>query len=186
MIKNYLLFGFLAIFLLTSCQDDVTTEEGEEVGSGTPANSGQTTTQPKTPAAYPVIGGENGVISEQTSKVLRIMTTNFWITEAYVKIRDKEAHSLNKGKWFKFEMDGRYTSGRWLESTGNGTWTYDPQNLLIHLDDQNDEEDQEYKVQISSDEQIQIWVGTERFEISGVQRKMVNYPQLISELQDVN
>lgn len=184
MIKNCLLLGFLTLILFSSCQDDPAQEGPEE--TGTPANSGVTSNQEETQAAYPVIGGENGVISEQTRNVLRILSTNFWMTEAYVKIRDKEANELNRGKWFKFEKDGRYTSGRWLESTGGGNWTFDPQNLLIHLDAQNDEEDQEYKVQISSDEQIMIWVGTERYAISGVQRKMVNYPQLVAEFAPGN
>ncbi|MEM1217380.1 MAG: hypothetical protein AAGH79_00635, partial [Bacteroidota bacterium] len=174
----------VALLALPGCQDESQANQGGEGETPTQqesvvnaGNAGSTE-----PAAYPVIGGENGVISEQTSNVLRILSTNFWITEAYVKIREPEAHSANRGIWYKFEKDGRYTSGRWLESSGSGTWTFDPQNLLLHIDSPNDEEDQEYKMQISSDEQIMIWIGTERYAISGVQRKMVNYTDLIDDL----
>ncbi|MEO1712529.1 MAG: hypothetical protein AAFU60_04255 [Bacteroidota bacterium] len=184
MIKRSLLWAFVALLTLPGCQDESGATGSEE--QGTPAAQENTTTPRNTgsaeTAAYPVIGGENGVISEQTSKVLRILSTNFWITEAYVKIREPEAHAANRGIWYKFEKDGRFTSGRWLESTGTGTWTYDPQNLLLHIDSTNDEEDQEYKMQISSDEQIMIWIGTERYAISGVQRKMVNNTDLIADL----
>ena len=166
-----IVFFALLLFSFAACQDDAAN------GTGT-----EETNEPETVATLsgdPVVGD---VVSPQTQQVLDILTNNYWLMEVYVKIKDKEASLANRGRWWSFNPDGTFTSGRWMNETSSGTWTFDPQALALHLDNKKDDEDSEFTLKISHDGSVMIWIGTERYNQSMVQAKMGNYMELPANL----
>jgi hypothetical protein len=168
-------FFLLLIGALFACKNDPPAETGAEETSATE-------TRPITPPEGGPIAGPNKKPSMQTEKLLGYLTAGYWYVEAFIKINDPEANAANRGRWYQFAADGTFSSGRYKTAGAGGVWTYDPQNALIFLDAQNDEEDSEWKLQLASDGSIMIWVGTKRFEQNSIQVKLENYVELMSEL----
>jgi hypothetical protein len=77
-----------------------------------------------------------------------ILTINYWVFEKYYH-PDKVQKNLGKGRWFKFEKDGSFVSGRWKDQTASGTWiTYAADGkIFIRLDSTIDREDAEFEIQ---------------------------------------
>lgn len=128
----------------------------------------------------PLIGG--GLASPQTERIMRVLCTHHWVFEAYVKINDRESALDNIGRWYKFSPDGTFTEGRLKKTTGKGVWGYDPQSGKLVLDGEAEFKDGEFTLKISSDEQVMIWVGTERFAQNSIQIKLFNFIDLPEEM----
>jgi hypothetical protein len=168
---------FLA-FLMTAlfaCQADPE-NGGENGGNDQPKQE-----QQEVPG-NPVADSKDGVVSPQTQRLINALSTGYWAMEVYVKIQDRPADAANRGKWFNFNPDGTYTSGRWDKETGKGVWEYTAQEAKIWLDPEGeDEPNMEFTLKMSSDESIMIWVGTERYNQNNIQIKMGNYLDLPSK-----
>ncbi|MCB0522159.1 MAG: hypothetical protein H6577_14115 [Lewinellaceae bacterium] len=111
----------------------------------------------------------------QESRVVRVLTTNYWIVTALIKINDKPANRQNQGAWFKFHPDGSYEYGYFENKIGTGAWTFDGKSAILSMDSALLGDDREWSIKIGSDEDIMIWVGTERYLTTGTQARLQNY-----------
>lgn len=96
------------------------------------------------------------------SKYANILVVDYWVFEKYYH-PEKPKKALGKGRWFKFEKDGSFVSGRWEDQTASGSWRLytreDKQYIL--LDSTNNAEDAEFEIQaINGEGDIMAWVGT--------------------------
>jgi len=153
---KHLLILTLVIPLFLSCNNGETggSQEGKAKVNITPPN-------PKTPLQ---------------TRAIRVFTTNYWIVNMYVKIKQPKLNRVNQGRWYKFNKDGTFEVGKFTKTISKGGWRffYRGEDAVIALDAENPEEDGEWKVKIASDESIMIWVGTEQFGTNSVQQRLEN------------
>ncbi len=95
-----------------------------------------------------------------------------WEYTFTMKIRDKEAHKKNEGRWIKFAGDGTFVSGRWDKQLNKGTWSVSEDDLLsIDYEDHHDQIDRVWKTQgVGGD--VVIWNGTKANNATGTSMKM--------------
>ncbi len=111
----------------------------------------------------------------QQSRVVRVLTSNYWVVKALVKMSDPAANGQNQGAWFKFKEDGSYDYGYFENKIGSGAWTFDGQKALILLDSELLGDDREWSIKIGNTEDVMVWVGTSRFATTDVQTKLENF-----------
>lgn len=169
-------FFFLLAGFLAGCKSEPT----EPAGSGEEASVTQT--RPITPPEGGPVVGDDKKPSMQTERLLGFLTTGYWYVEAYVKINDRESALANRGRWFQFNSDGTFSSGRYKGISARGRWTYDPQTALIFIDSEKNDQDGEWKIQMGNSGTVMILVGTERFGQNSIQMKLENYIELMAEL----
>lgn len=158
--KNFTYFFFICFVVFSGCTNEKPAENTEE-STEQPTNSlVATPPNPTTP---------------QESRIIRVLTTNYWIINAYVKIGDKEANRANQGKWYQFKDDGTYIVGQFSDTIGEGVWSFGYTELAgqIRLKSKNKEESL-WNIQIGNDESIMIWVGTEEFMTTNIQMRLEN------------
>ena len=111
-----------------------------------------TTKQSYTPKPVPVAD----------NNLSRLLLTDYWvISKYYHPVPTKMA--LGQGRWFKFEKDGTFVSGRWAEQTAKGVWQlYELEGKdFILLNSSNDAEDAEFEIQkIRGSGDAMAWIGT--------------------------
>lgn len=110
----------------------------------------------------------------QETRVIRALTTNYWIIWALVKIKDPAANLENQGAWFKFNPDGSYEYGYFDKKIGRGAWSFDGQKALLHLDSELLGDDREWSIKIGNTEDVMVWVGTNRYATANIQTKLQN------------
>jgi hypothetical protein len=179
--KTRLLFFLSVVLFFFACQND-TTEGGGEQQNGQNQVINEEAPPSEAPGSFPVVGGQ---VSDQTKRFITALSRGYWVTEVYVKGKDRQANIDNKGVWYKFDPEGTYVTGRWVEQTGTGSWTYDPQAAKVHLEAEDKSKNAEYSIKISSDETIMIWIGTERYQQNNLQRKMAIYYDLPQSMKDL-
>lgn len=111
----------------------------------------------------------------QESRVIRVLTSNYWAVWALVKMGDPAANPQNQGAWFKFKEDGTYDYGYFENKIGSGAWSFDGQKATLLLDSEVLGDDREWSIKIGSDEDVMIWVGTNRYATNNIQAKLQNY-----------
>ncbi len=214
-IMRYLLSAFLFVCLISSCVNKAQDDPNETTAppSQMPAIEGITTTTTVIDelTGQPVLGskpikslstaiGENPLKIEdpippklvapnpqtaQEQRVVRVLTTEYWSVWALVRIKDVPANRINQGAWFKFETDGTYKYGFWDETISTGTWTFDGTNALLNLDSKLKGDDREWRIQMGSDEDVMVWIGTEKYNTPDIQLKLMrffNIPKTRAEL----
>ena len=101
-------------------------------------------------------------IPVEDNRLSRLLLTDYWvISKYYHPISTKMA--LGKGRWFKFEKDGTFVSGRWAEQTARGVWQLYRQEEkdFILLNSSIDAEDAEFEIQkIRGSGDAMAWIGT--------------------------
>lgn len=110
----------------------------------------------------------------QQERIVKVLTSNYWIVQALVRIRDKPASRSNPGAWFKFNPDGSYEYGYMKEKIGVGAWKLDGTKATVHLDAPLVGDDREWAIQIAKTEDVMVWVGTERYTTTGTTLKLLN------------
>jgi hypothetical protein len=110
----------------------------------------------------------------QQQRIVKVLTANYWVVQGLVRIRDKEASRSNPGAWFKFNPDGSYEYGYMQNKIGIGAWNIDGQKGSLHLDAPLVGDDREWTLQIAKTEDVMVWVGTERYNTTGTNLKLLN------------
>lgn len=116
--------------------------------------------------------------TEQEQKVVRVLTTNNWVVQTLIRVNDKPANVQNQGAWFKFKPDGTYDYGFFTEKIGSGAWSFDGQNALLNIDSELLGDDREWEIKMSKEEDLMIWVGTEKYHTNDTQMRLYNFIQI--------
>lgn len=111
----------------------------------------------------------------QESRVVRVLTKNYWVVWGLLRINNKAATRTNQGAWFKFNEDGSYDYGFMEKKIGSGGWSFDGQKARIYLDSELYGDDREWKVLINSEEDQMVWVGTPEMHTTAIQMKLQNF-----------
>ncbi len=110
----------------------------------------------------------------QQERIVKVLTSNYWVVQGLVRIRDKEASRTNPGAWFKFMPDGSYEYGYMQNKIGTGAWSIDGLQATVNLDSPLYGDDREWKMQIAKTEDVMVWVGTERYNTTAINLKLLN------------
>lgn len=167
-----ILLAFVLIW--SACQNDPAPESNGTGDGITPTPIEKPATQASAPS--------EAQISEQTQRIVQALTTDYWYIEGWVQMNAPEASVQNRGRWFQFNTDGTYTSGRYNKTTGKGTWKYTPSLATIHMEADNFNETGEFTIKMATNNEVMIWVGTERYNQTGTQCKLERYVALMDAL----
>lgn len=117
--------------------------------------------------------------SPQQERIIRVLTKDYWIVWVLSKIGHKELNRVNQGAWFKFNPDGTYKYGDFEKTISSGAWTWDYKDKkgVLLLDSELLGDDREWTFLMGSDEDVMIWVGTERYHTTDIQCKLQNLIQ---------
>lgn len=126
----------------------------------------------------PIIGKPGSAISTQTSELIDALAVDIWEIAAYLRmalpVEERLAlNEKNQGRWFTIAKDGTFKTGKFEEETGKGKWYYDPMGPSLYFDHDTDQ-DEEYTIKMNSERTVMIWIGTKRFDASGIQAKVEN------------
>ncbi len=166
---------FISLLLSSSCKENKPTDK-ETLPN-------QTQEQKPSEEVIGVVPYEGGIISEQTQNFVEGLTTGYWYIAGYVSIKDPEnAPKENRGRWFQFTADGHLKAGKWKDERTTGTWTYHPSIAVLTLRTEEPSFQGEYKIRMTKDKAIMLWIGTERFNQTDIQAKLENYLQLMDTL----
>ena len=114
----------------------------------------------------------------QEQRVVQVLTSNHWVVQTLIRINEKSANVQNQGAWFQFRPDGTYDYGFFTKKIGSGAWSFDGQNALLHLDSELLGDDREWSIKIGKEEDLMIWVGTERYTTTDIQMRLYNFIQI--------
>ena len=156
--KNYwiiLLLGFTS--LIWACKGDsaASNDSALETPSGTIAS-----------AAQPV----------DNSREAQLLTKDFWVFEFYVVPGNQQESQANRGRWFDFQPDGKFSAGHWEEQTANGVWRLDRREgkIFLILDADFDPYDAEWQIEPNGPGDAMSWVGTKNYERSNHMIKVIS------------
>lgn len=118
-------------------------------------------------------------VSPQQKRIVRVLTKDYWIVWALHKIGHKGLNHINQGAWFKFNPDGSYQYGQFEKTIGNGAWSwrYEGDKAILLLDSDKVGDDREWSFLLGSDEDVMVWVGTDRYHTTDTQCKLQNLIQ---------
>ena len=107
-----------------------------------------------------------------------MLVKGYWVIDAFIMTGDSTAQDRNRGRWFRFQPDGTFKSGRYGETSTRGSWFWENRNQTITIDADRDEEDSEYRLRKVPSDNILFFVGTPTYDQTNVQGKMVHFNQL--------
>lgn len=110
----------------------------------------------------------------QEERIVKVLTSNYWVVQALVRINDKEASRTNPGAWFKLMTDGSYEYGYMQNKIGTGAWSLDGKRGTVLLDSPLYGDDREWKMQIAKTEDVMVWIGTDRYNTTSINMKLLN------------
>ena len=103
------------------------------------------------------------------------LVKDYWVFEFYV-IKDViDVRFRNIGRWFKFDLDGTFRTGRWDEETGVGSWKFEYRvdKPYIVLDSNIKGMDEIFQIQaLNSPEDAFALTGTTK-NADGIHIKMI-------------
>jgi hypothetical protein len=109
----------------------------------------------------------------QGQRIVNALTQDYWVIWALSRIGYK-ANRPHQGTWFKFHPDGSYEYGHFSQTIGKGAWSwrYEGEKAYLLLDSELLGDDREWSFLMGSDEEVMIWVGTERYHTNDIQCKL--------------
>lgn len=113
--------------------------------------------------------------TDQVARVIRVLVKDYWVVQTLVRINDALANNQNQGAWFDFKPDGSYDYGFFQKKIGTGAWRFDGQTANLLLDSPLEGDDREWNIKMGKDEDLMIWVGTERFHTNDIQLRLYNF-----------
>jgi hypothetical protein len=142
MLRNLLLAGMLIAGLAACKNDNTTGNQNAVTAQGTSGYQGG----PGSVVGPPMMPPQNAVTAR--------LTKDYWVFEYYIAGGDRTASRANMGRWYKFNADGTFESGRWDDQVwGSGNWYYMQKEGkdVLRLDSNVDAEDAEWELQGSND-----------------------------------
>jgi len=111
--------------------------------------------------------------SAQSKRIVHALTQNYWVIWGLSRIGQK-ANRPHQGTWFKFSPDGNYEYGHFSQPIGKGAWSweYRGEKAYLLLDSELLGDDREWSFLLGRDEDVMIWVGTERYHTNDIQCKL--------------
>lgn len=160
------LYVLMICGLCFACQSD--NQAGDAGASQTPAAESGYTPGPGSVVGPPQLPPQNPT----TAKLMK----DYWVFEFYVVPGDRAASRAGQGRWYKFNPDGTFESGRWDdEKWGSGNWYYQERDgkRYLRLDSSVDAEDAEWDLQ-GATEDAMSWSGTATYDQGGIILKALN------------
>jgi len=148
----------------SACKHDAPEQAGEmpaTVATTTPAGE-----PGKTGGSY-----ASPVLPDQNNPRIQLLLRTFWVAEYWVNHADNSQNKPNKGRWWRFNPDGTFTTGQWEQTFSNGSWVVfrDGEKELLHLDAADDNLDMEFELQaISQLQDYMSWVGTKTYKMNSI------------------
>lgn len=108
---------------------------------------------------------------------VQLLLSTYWVAEFWVNHADASTNKINAGRWWKFEPDGTFTTGRWEEVLAEGSWVVYPDEKykLLHLDANINRLDMEFEMQnMSYERDIMSWAGTGLYDMSRIAVKAIS------------
>lgn len=106
--KNlHFLLGLSLTLILFSCKPDPKTGSTTTASEDKPVNV-EAWAEPAVPA--------------ESNRETALLTKDYWVFEYYVIPGNPEQSMLNRGIWYKLDMNGTFEYGHWEEYLGKGTW----------------------------------------------------------------
>lgn len=173
---KYLSFFALTIALLfTSCKPDPATDNGQTQTQ----SSTQTSTQPNPADAADQNNGHvaEAVLPDMSSNTVNLLLSTFWVAERWVNHADNTQNKPNMGRWWRFNADGTFVTGKWEETLSHGSWViyFDQEKELLHLDAANDALNMEFEIQqIVRSGEYMSWVGTTTYKMNRIAVKAIS------------
>jgi len=111
--------------------------------------------------------------SVQSQRIVHSLTQDYWVIWGLSRIGTK-SNRPHQGTWFKFSPDGTYEYGHFSQHIAKGAWSweYRKDKAYMLLDSELLGDDREWSFLIGSDEDVMIWVGTERYHTNDIQCKL--------------
>lgn len=175
--KNIFYF-FLLCFVIACANEPKSVETPKVVESAkeTPEAAATTETIGETPTLGTKFKPKNAPGMTEPKNVI---ANGIWVIEGYIAIGEDNAQKNNQGRWFNFTTEGSYERGRFGEKNGSGKWTYDEKANLLTLEDSDASQNMQFNANITPSGETIIIIGTNRYNQTHIQGKMVvqeNYP----------
>ncbi len=121
----------------------------------------------------------------QESRVVRVLTKNYWVVWGLLRINDREANRYNQGTWFKLNEDGTYEYGFLEKKIGSGAWIFDGHNARLRLDSEIFGDDRDWRIMINNEENQMVWSGVPDKYTTDIQFKLENFLFIPKSRQDI-
>jgi len=162
------------LFLWTACQNSPTTPAATQTTT-TPA--AKEVAAPKPIAPNTPLPNISDIQQTQplTVYMQKKMAEKIWHYKTAVVINNPEKSKYYNGKWVKFNPDNTLMSGFYEEAGSPGRWVYDEgKDILTVMEGGERPSYTQWKVKFSENtNDVQIWVGTTRFQNNSTQIKMI-------------
>ncbi len=136
---------------------------------------------PKEPVVNPYLTPVPGTFAEPTpqapSRMVTLLTKNYWVIEHYIHAQQFEPGKSNSYRWYKLNPDGSFIAGQWEDVKSKGSWQMafgENNEPVIIIDSENDAEDAKWVVQISNNEDDMAWTGVRSTTYQGHFIKLFN------------
>ncbi|HMQ49649.1 MAG TPA: hypothetical protein PKA00_19350 [Saprospiraceae bacterium] len=168
------IFFFFLIVALAACKND------------TPVGNGANTTTQNLPSKS-ATGSFTAPMASGDSPLASLLATEYWVFEYWIGNDNNQVTNVfNRGRWFKFNLDGTYIHGHWTEQTGHGSWFLQKEDGhdILHLDSIIDAEDGRWDVQgVNRSQDTMTWVGESQTAVEGVITKVINLTSMPTKAQ---
>ena len=163
------------LFLWTACQNNSTTPEIKQTTSAAMAEKQVATPTPTAPSTPLPNISDIQQTQPLTVYMQKKMAEQIWHYETAVVIENPEKSKSYKGKWVKFNPDNTLLSGFYDAEGSPGRWVYDEgKDILTVMEGGERPNYTQWKVKFSENtNDVQIWVGTPRFQNNNTQIKML-------------
>jgi len=164
--------------LWTACQNNSTAPATKQNVS-TSVTAAKETTPPKPIAPNTPLPNISDIQQPQplTVYMQKQMAEKIWHYKTAIVINDEEKSKAYNGKWVQFNPDNTLMSGYYQEAGSPGRWVYDEgKDILTVMEGGERPNYTQWKVKFSENtNDVQIWVGTTRFQNNSTQIKMMRY-----------
>lgn len=117
------------------------------------------------------------VLPDMSLRENNLLTRTFWVAEFWVDHANNGNNEANRGRWWRFEKDGTFSTGLWEDVLANGSWVIykDQTRYRLHMDANINRFDMEFELQqIAPSETYMSWAGTPTYGMSRIAVKAIS------------
>ncbi len=149
---KYLFSVVLISLLLTACNDETSSTNGQHVEPGSD-----------------VVTHPDGTVHVKASDIAPFI--GLWNYSLGMS-SDLDRKQDYVGRWIEFAKDQSFKSGRWQKQLNTGRFSYDAKTQILSLDFKDNSEDRDIDWGIKLDNNVMIWLGNANDNNNGDQIRM--------------